>query len=448
MDAGHEEDAGPIEEDAGDAGTEMDGGEDAASEGGAPYVDGCVPGSSGGCATCDVDTYVQDKSCGMGCFDTPSRCVRGIEYPCLRGDRLSTVDDTCDGVDDNCNGIKDEDYKVESSSCGIGVCAVTGRLQCTNGEVEDTCRPGTPLSLRDDESGGGNGADDDCDGSIDEDVSTCSNTAPRPYEVGTHNIAVPSGCGTVTIQLWGGAGAAGERAGIAEPRFGGKGGSGGYARSMLSVTGAMTITIHVGGGASAACSELLGQQFSTGGTNAGAPSYAGGAGSGSSGEGAGMDGMDGMVTGGGRGALNLLGGDGGNGYYGGGGGGAGWADVVNGLLPEHGGGGGAASVAFMNGMRVLVAGGGGGGGAAATLVYAFGDTGGKGGEGCGGSGTSGNNARVGAGGGGGVCMGMVWSMGSNGEPANASSVPRPFARGTTDCTLPGGNGYAIVTFAR
>jgi hypothetical protein len=39
-------------------------------------------------------------------------------------------------------------------------------------------------------------------------------------------------------------------------------------------------------------------------------------------------------------------------------------------------------------------------------------------------------------------------MGSNGTPANAGSVPASYARGTNNECSAGGNGYAIVTFAR
>jgi len=102
----------------------------------------------------------------------------------------------------------------------------------------------------------------------------------------------------------------------------------------------------------------------------------------------------------------------------------------------------------MNGTRVMVAGGGGGGGGAAPTFYNFAAEGGRGGEGCSGAATAGESPRSGGGGGGGVCMGMTISMGANGIPASAGSVPAPRARGVnTDCAA-GGNGYAIVTFAR
>jgi hypothetical protein len=446
-----EAEAGPDEEDSGviDAGPEMDASlDDAAGDTGVSYVDGCVLTAQGTCATCNPANYERNFDCFKGCFDTASFCLNGIEIACTPGKKRADNDTTCDGQDDDCDGTYDEDYVPVASSCGIGVCANTAQLICAAGSVQDRCVPGMPKATRDDATGTGNGVDDDCDGSVDEDVSTCTDTMPRAYEAGVYsNIAAPTGCGSVTIQLWGGAGGAGGQAGISEVRPGGRSGSGGYARSTLSVTG--PITLYVGSGAAAGCTTTNGVP-GTPGMYAGAASiYSGGRGGrGLVGDGDGDPGNDKMVQGGGKGASNLLGHKGGDGYFGGGGGGAGLSEPVNDLIAAAGGGGGAASAVVMNGMRVMVAGGGGGGGAASSLVYAFGESGGNGGEGCSGSGTSGEGLRTGGGGGGGVCQGMVVSMGSNGVPANSGSVPPPRARGTNMECNAGGNGYAIVTFAR
>jgi hypothetical protein len=433
MDAGHDEDDAGPDEDGGDAGIEMDAG--AGDDAGAT-VDGCVLSASGACAACDEDTYVPDRtSCGS-CFPSPSRCVGGIEYACAPGTQRSPDDTTCDGIDDDCDGRVDEDYKsAMMSSCGIGVCESTGEFKCENGKPVDKCEPKMLTATRDDATGAGNGLDDDCDGSIDEDVSSCTNTAPLTFQAGVHNnIVAPSGCGNVTIQLWGGAGAAGQQSGISDVERGGHGGSGGYVRSTLPVNG--VITLYVGNGAPAGCNA--------GGANLGASTYSGGSG----GEDTGEPGFDKMVSGGGAFAKNLFGLEGGRGHYGGGGGGGTVTDLVNDFFAQKGGGGGAASVAFMSGVRVLVAGGGGGGGAASSLVYSFGAAGGDGGEGCSGAGTPGDGLRAGGGGGGGVCIGTVKSMGVTGTPANAGLLPMPLARGTDLSCAAGGNGYAIVTFAR
>jgi Putative metal-binding motif len=446
-DAGVEEDAGTVEMDGGasDAGDEMDG---TLRDAGNDLVDGCVLSETGECLACiGGDAYVPTTSCGVGYCATsgsPSMCIDGIELACVTGGPRALTDSTCDGVDDDCDGIADEEYLPTANNCGSGVCARNGTLTCMAGGTQDTCVPGKPMTSLDDATGTGNGLDDDCDGQVDEDVSSCSNTKPIPYVAGIYmNIPVPSGCGSANVQLWGGAGAAGNENGIGssvEP--GGRGGSGGYARGTLVLTGPLTLYVGNGGTANANINDCPGAN-GAGGTNPGSASYSGGRG----GSGNGASGGDGMVAGGGSGASNTFGDSGGRGYFGGGGGGQSSADPVNGLF-SGGGGGGAATVALLNGMRVLVAGGGGGGGGAATLVYNFGEAGGNGGEGCSGSGTAGTSPRTGGGGGGGVCVGMTTSAGTNGLPANADLVPAPNARGTNMKCRPGGNGYAIVTFAR
>jgi hypothetical protein len=449
-DTGVEEDAGTVDMDGGaaDAGDDMDG---SLLDAGSALVDGCVLSETGDCLACiGGDAYVPTTSCGIGYCATsgsPSMCIDGIELACVTGGPRALTDSTCDGVDDDCNGIADEEYLPTPNNCGSGVCARSGTLTCMAGGTHDTCVPGKPTTSLDDATGTGNGLDDDCDGQIDEDVSSCSNTKPIAYVAGVYpNIAVPSGCGSANVQLWGGAGAAGNENGFgASVEPGGRGGSGGYARGTLLLTGPLTLYVGNGGNPNANINVPdCGGANGAGGSNPGSASYSGGRG----GSGNGMSGGDGMVAGGGSGASNTFGDSGGRGHFGGGGGGESSADAVMGLVSSGGGGGGAATVALLNGMRVLVAGGGGGGGGAATLVYNFGEAGGNGGEGCSGSGTAGTSPRTGGGGGGGVCVGMTTSAGTNGLPANADLVPPPLARGTNMKCTPGGNGYAIVTFAR
>jgi hypothetical protein len=425
-----------------DAG-ELDGDVDASlpdsGQDASPLADGCVLSDAGACRSC-TDAYVS-VTCGVGYCNgsgSPSKCVDGVEIGCVPGQPRATSDTTCDGVDDNCNGTTDENYVGTETSCGTGVCVASGALTCNGGATFDVCVPKAALSVADDATGAGNGMDDDCDGRIDEDVSACD-TTPRQFEAGVHaNIAVPSGCRRATIQLWGGAGAAGGEAGISAKALGGRGGSGGYASSTLDLTGPLTIYVGAGG-----FKEGL-LECGPGGVNLGdSETYSGGSGGGGEGD----PGRDGRVAGGGDGAANFPGEDGAVGHYGGGGGGAGTYEPVNG--PSGlGGGGGAASVVLLNGRLVMVAGGGGGGGGAAALVYNFAYAGGNGGEGCGGDGTAGEHPRTGGGGGGGVCMGMFTSVGSNGRPANATRVPAPRARGVNAHCESGGNGYAIVTFAQ
>jgi hypothetical protein len=396
-------------------------------------VDGCVLSGAGGCRKCDPLTF-KATTCGIGYCNASSQCLGGVELACVPGMPRAADDTTCDGVDDNCSGSADEDFSGATTNCGSGACAASGVLMCMSGAALDTCAPPPPMTSADDATGTGNGIDDDCDGSIDEDVSPCDST-PRLFEAGAYaSIPVPPGCGRATVQLWGGAGAAGGQAGIGDVERGGRGGSGGYARSTLALTG--PLSLYIGTGGAVGCGAA--------GTNQGGTAYGGGR---AAFLGPGAPGADGVVRGGGAGANNIFGEDGGDGYYGGGGGGASSLDPVNGFS-SGGGGGGAASVALLNGALSMVAGGGGGGGGAVALVYNFGASGGNGGEGCSGAGSAGANARTGGGGGGGVCIGMITSVGTNGRPANAPALFGQRARGTNESCLAGGNGYGIVTFSR
>jgi len=76
-------------------------------------------------------------------------------------------DALCNGVDNNCNGQVDEGY-VQDSSCFLpGACAAADVASTCVAGVETACQTGTPGV----ESC--NGLDDDCDGSIDEEVTNC-----------------------------------------------------------------------------------------------------------------------------------------------------------------------------------------------------------------------------------------------------------------------------------
>ncbi|MBL8786190.1 MAG: HYR domain-containing protein [Deltaproteobacteria bacterium] len=97
-------------------------------------------------------------------------CVNGAWQACnsttysAHSQLYSSVDTTCNGVDNDCTGGTDDDYVAPLTACGVGRCAgTTGRMQCTNGQVADTCNPtaNAVAELC-------NGQDDDCDGSTDE----------------------------------------------------------------------------------------------------------------------------------------------------------------------------------------------------------------------------------------------------------------------------------------
>ncbi|MET0343852.1 MAG: MopE-related protein [Polyangiales bacterium] len=387
----------------------------------------------------DCDGFVDEDyvetvtTCGTGpCARTGMReCQSGrVVDTCVAGTASASTDASCNGVDDDCDGRVDDDFVVSSTSCGVGACARTGSATCASGMRTDSCRAGTPRSGPDDSQVPGDGIDNDCDGRVDEDLPACTATT-RTFEAGAHaSLSLPGNCHNLTVQLWGGAGASGEPAGLAGS---GNGGAGGYATitaRLTATTGA--ITVYVGTGGATNCENP--------GTNAGSNTFNGGNGGGDPGS----PGADGVVAGGGEGGNSSPGYPGGRGHFGGGGGGEGSGGLGN---SGGGGGGGAASVLLVNNARVAVAGGGGGGGGAKanTILGTISSRGGDGGSGCGQAGQV-STGPGGGGGGGGMCQGATVQAGSGVTPAMSGSIPSGRARGGDGTCVAGGAGYAIVRF--
>lgn len=273
-------------------------------------------------------------------------------------------------------------------------------------------------------------ANDACDAHVTEALSECD-VNPRRFEAGAHlDIAIPRGCGHVSVRLWGAGGAGGADIGVLGA--GGEGGPGGYAMYETPISGSLSLWIGQGGA----------EECRAEGTNAGASIYNGGAG----GPDVGAAGSDGIVSGGGAGAQPDPGRAGGRGHFGGGGGGQGSGGLG---LSGEGGGGGAASVFLMNGVRLAVAGGGGGGGGAQSItpLGTLAATGGDGGSGCGGAGGV-DADNGGGGGGGGVCLGASIQAGTERRPAWSEDIPGGRAQGGSGGCGAGGAGYAILRFSR
>jgi len=74
-------------------------------------------------------------------------------------------DAACNGIDNDCDLAIDEGYVATQTQCGIGACASTGMLQCISGVEVDSCTAGIAGTETCDN------ADNDCDGSTDEDLS-------------------------------------------------------------------------------------------------------------------------------------------------------------------------------------------------------------------------------------------------------------------------------------
>ena len=112
-------------------------------------------------------------SCGVG------SCRRSGTKTCADSQITITCEpgvptfDSCDGADNDCDGAVDELFQSEVTTCGLGFCQRTGTTFCRLGEVEDSCTPLDILNATD----LCDGIDSDCDGQVDEDhvrlVTSC-----------------------------------------------------------------------------------------------------------------------------------------------------------------------------------------------------------------------------------------------------------------------------------
>ena len=123
-------------------------------------------GGGGGAGVCnDGDT----QPCYTGepttqdigeCKSGTLSCVNGAwETTCVGEVLPSSAPETCDGKDEDCDGQADDD--IPQITCGMGACAVTV-AGCEDGVVP-ACMPTQPAPTE-----ACDGADDDCDGTIDE----------------------------------------------------------------------------------------------------------------------------------------------------------------------------------------------------------------------------------------------------------------------------------------
>jgi len=132
------------------------------------------------------DEYVSlPTTCGVGaCAATGIKtCVAGAEQnSCTQGSSTGS-DDNCNGIDENCNGVPDDNYVSTSTSCGVGACASSGQLICSNGATQDTCTPGISKPEV------WNGLDDDCNGKIDDGIAN-PDCAATLFKDGWANCAV------------------------------------------------------------------------------------------------------------------------------------------------------------------------------------------------------------------------------------------------------------------
>jgi hypothetical protein len=125
-----------------------------------------------------VDEQLQNCLCNPA---VGSPCaVAGAQGPCAAGhvacngtcvSDAQPQPESCNGVDDNCNGAVDEGVTGGACSAGVGACAASGQQLCVAGAFVCNAVPGQPQPET------CNGIDDNCNGQVDEGLTNGSCTA-------------------------------------------------------------------------------------------------------------------------------------------------------------------------------------------------------------------------------------------------------------------------------
>jgi hypothetical protein len=161
----------------------------------------CVQDVQPSAETCDnidndCDGSVDEnltQTCGSDvgeCQSGTQTCSGGAWGACVG--EVTASAETCDGLDNDCDSQTDEDFADLNLSCtaGVGACETTGVMVCSGDGSTTECNavPGTPGTET------CNNIDDDCDGTIDEDLTrdtTCGvgacfdNTGIETCDAGT-----------------------------------------------------------------------------------------------------------------------------------------------------------------------------------------------------------------------------------------------------------------------
>ena len=133
---------------------------------GQPQPDSNCDGIDDDCDGANDEAFiVADTACGEGrCARTgQTSCQQGVVVDSCEAAPPEVLDWVCDGADEDCDGRIDEDFQPEDVSCGVGACRNNGLVQCVNGARQTICEPLAPGV--DDAC---NGIDEDCDGVEDE----------------------------------------------------------------------------------------------------------------------------------------------------------------------------------------------------------------------------------------------------------------------------------------
>ncbi|HJL17534.1 MAG TPA: MopE-related protein [Sandaracinaceae bacterium LLY-WYZ-13_1] len=132
------------------------------------------------------------------CAGTTPTCGGSAGWECSYGSDYEPTEVSCDGLDNDCNGLADEPFPTVGNSCsnGTGECRRTGVVACTSDGSGTLCTApaaGTPAGFE-----SCNDLDDDCDGSVDEDIPLSAIPTvlmPRPgggtFEMMTYEASRP-----------------------------------------------------------------------------------------------------------------------------------------------------------------------------------------------------------------------------------------------------------------
>jgi hypothetical protein len=160
--------------------------------------DTCNPLAGAEQETCDnidndCDSSV-DEDLNQQSFNQNGLCSGNTDI-CSAGEWLPyeenyiPVSEICDGLDNDCNNSIDENLSG-LTSCGVGACASEGEITCINGIEDNTCTEGTPVTETCDN------IDNDCDGSSDENLT-------RTTTCGIGSCSENVGYETCTSGTWG-----------------------------------------------------------------------------------------------------------------------------------------------------------------------------------------------------------------------------------------------------
>ncbi|MBD3311232.1 MAG: hypothetical protein GF349_01890 [Candidatus Magasanikbacteria bacterium] len=132
------------------------------------------------------DTCTVEVNFGI-CRDGEKICAEEALPVCVALVEPGSQAEACNSLDDDCDGETDEDIPDSETGCGEGECFSTGLLSCQNGEMVDSCQPGTPTNEE------CNGLDDDCDGETDEDLAEPETTCGQGECASVGNIVCIAG---------------------------------------------------------------------------------------------------------------------------------------------------------------------------------------------------------------------------------------------------------------